>query len=450
MNPDRLHQNIAVIGGGPAGLTAAARAGQLGSKAVLIEKMDKPGIKLSITGKGRCNITNIASMDDFITRFGKNGKFLRQAFSRFFANDLLHLLDTLGIKTVQERGGRIFPSSEHASDIVDALLMWNEKSGVSIRTRTKVTNLTVESGKIVGVEIEHSTKCCMLPVDVAILATGGVSYPGTGSTGDGYRLAEAAGHTIIPVRQALIPLETLGQTAAKLQGLSLKNVTLSIKIDGKRKTSRFGEMLFTHFGLSGPIVLSLSQIAVDALRENREVEFSIDLKPALDEQKLDKRILRDIREHQTMQAKNLLKGLLPGKLVFVGLEAAALDPEKPVHQISAEERRRLGKWLKNFRFQVKKPRPVSEAIVTAGGIHLKEVNPRTMESLVVRGLYFAGEILDVNADTGGYNLQAAFSTGWLAGESAAKRACPPESSESVQNLHENPVKNPAVPVDQVQ
>lgn len=427
-----------MVGGGPAGLTAAARTGELGSEAILLEKMDRPGIKLSITGKGRCNITNIASVDDFIAHFGKNGNFLRQAFFRFFSSDLLHLLENLGIKTVEERGGRIFPSSEQASDIVDALLRWNEKSGVSIRARTKVIELIVESGKLTGVEIDHYTKHCTVPADAVVLATGGVSYPGTGSSGDGYRLAEAVGHTVIPVRQALVPLETMGPTAAALQGLSLKNVTLSIEIDGKRKASRFGEMLFTHFGLSGPVVLSLSQIGVDALREKRVVEFSIDLKPALDEQRLDVRILRDIREHQAMQAKSLVKRLLPGKLVFVALEAVGLDPEKPVHQISAEERRRLGKWLKNFRFQVKKPRPMSEAIVTAGGIHLKELNPRTMESLVVKGLYFAGEILDVNADTGGFNLQAAFSTGWLAGESAAKRVCLSEDSGSVQNLRNDP------------
>jgi predicted Rossmann fold flavoprotein len=418
MNPFQ----VIVVGAGPSGLTAAGRAAELGAKVVLVEKNTRPGVKLSITGKGRCNLTNIAPLEDFLGHFGKNGQFLRQAFDRFFSEDLLCLLEGLGVKTVCERGGRIFPSSEQASDIVGALLRWIENSGVAIWPRTKVTRLEAQSGKLSALEIDGPNGRKTLAADTVILATGGMTYPGTGSTGDGYGFAKAVGHTIVPVRPALVSLETAGGTASRLQGVSLKNVLISVVVDGKREAEEFGEMLFTHFGLSGPAVLSLSRRVVDALLAKKPAALSIDLKPALDEQKLDARLLRDIREHPGLHAKNLFRQLLPQKLIPVCLEITEIDPDKPAHQISAVERKRLLKWLKNFRFNVKAARPMSEAIVTAGGVHLKEVNPRTMESLKIKGLHFAGEILDLDADTGGYNLQAAFSTGWAAGEAAARAA----------------------------
>ncbi len=418
MNPFQ----VIVVGAGPAGLMAAGRAAELGATVALIEKNPRPGVKLSITGKGRCNLTNIAPLEDFLSHFGRNGPFLRQAFFRFFSEDLLRHLDHLGVRTVRERGGRVFPSSEQASDIVDALLRWIHRSGVTIRSRAKATRLKARSGELSAVEIEGPDGPETIAADVVILATGGMSYPGTGSTGDGYGLAESFGHTIVPVRAALVPLETAGGIAEKLQGASLKNVQVSVVVDGKRETGQFGEMLFTHFGLSGPAVLSLSRHVVDALRTKKRTFLSIDLKPALDEKKLDARLLRDIREHPGLHAKNLLKQLLPQKLIPVCLDMTAIDPGRPANQISALERKRLLKWLKDFSLQVRAPRPISEAIVTAGGVHLKEINPRTMESLKVRGLYFAGEILDLDADTGGYNLQAAFSTGWTAGEAAARAA----------------------------
>jgi predicted Rossmann fold flavoprotein len=418
MNP--FH--VIVIGAGPAGLTAAGRAASLGARVALIEKNDRPGVKLAITGKGRCNITNIAPLEDFLGHFGKNGQFLRQAFFQFFSEDLLSLFEGLGVKTIHERGGRVFPSSEQASDVVSALWRWVQNSGATIRYRTAVSRLTAPTGKPLVLEMDGPDGRGTLAADRVVLATGGMTYPGTGSTGDGYRFAGALGHTIVPLRPALVPLETTGNTAPRLQGVSLKNVTVSVVVEGRREAEQFGEMLFTHFGLSGPAVLTLSRRVVDAIRAKKQAALSIDLKPALNEQKLDARILRDIREHPGLHAKNLFKELLPLKLIPVCLESAAIDPDKPAHQISAVERKRLLKWLKDFRFAVKASRPMSEAIVTAGGVHLKEVNPRTLESLKIGGLHFAGEILDLDADTGGYNLQASFSTGWAAGEAAARAA----------------------------
>ena len=431
---------VIVAGGGPAGLTAAGRAAELGAAVLLLEKMTKPGIKLSITGKGRCNLTNIAPLETFLDRFGKNGTFLRQAFSRFFTGDLFDLLGRFGIQTVEERGGRIFPAADRASIVADGLVDWNRHGGVVFHYNARVEKIILESGKAVGVAcrgttakngVDKSENETVFHADAVVLATGGASYPGTGSTGDGYRLAESVGHTVVPIRPALIPLITVGDCARTLQGLSLKNVGISVYSDGRRVAERFGEMLFTHFGISGPIVLSVSKTVVDFFRNGRPVEISIDLKPALDELRLDARLLRDIRAHGSMKIKNLFKELLPIRLVPVGLRVAQIPPEKFAHQMTAEERKRFVRWLKDFRLKIAGHRPLEEAIVTAGGVRLKEINPRTMESLLVKRLFFAGEILDVDADTGGYNLQAAFSTGWLAGESACREV----PSENAPTAH---------------
>ena len=421
-------RRVIVVGGGAAGLMAAGQAAELGAETLLLEKMDRPGRKLRITGKGRCNLTNVVALSEFITHFGPNGRFLRQAFSRFFTSELGAFFEELGVRTVTERGGRVFPASGQAQDVVDALVRWVGERGVTLRTGSPVGRLLVEGGRVVGVQVSRSQvfqkKPAFFPAEqvcragAVIVATGGASYPATGSTGDGYRLAESVGHTIVPIRPALVPLETAGDVAPRLQGLSLRNVTVRMWVNGKKRAERFGEMLFTHFGLSGPVILSLSRQVVDALRLGQSVILSIDLKPALDERKLDARLLRDLDAHGRRQYRTLLKGLLPKKLIPVCIDLTSISPGKAGHQITAQERKRLRIWLKDFRLEVTGYRPFAEALITAGGVDTREVNPRTMASRLVEGLYFAGEVLDVDADTGGYNLQAAFSTGWLAGRSA--------------------------------
>jgi hypothetical protein len=423
-------RHVIVIGAGPAGLMAAGQAAEQGATVLLLEKMDRPGRKLRITGKGRCNLTNVAPLSDFIAHFGPNGRFLRQAFSRFFTPDLVAFLEGLTVPTVTERGGRVFPASQEATDVVDALVRWVRERGVTVQTRSPVERLLVEGERVTGVRMARnqvpgekpgvSSSKRLYRADAVIVATGGASYPATGSTGDGYRLAESVGHTVVSIRPALVPLETAGDVAPRLQGLSLRNVTVRLWVDGKKQGELFGEMLFTHFGLSGPTVLSQSRQAVDALRLGHSVRISIDLKPALDERKLDARLLRDLDAHGKQQFRTLLKGLLPRKLIPVCLDLTGIPPEKLAHQITAQERKRLRAWLKDFRLKVTGHRSFREAIITAGGVDTREVDPRTMASRLVEGLYFAGEVLDVDADTGGYNLQAAFSTGWLAGRSAAR------------------------------
>jgi predicted Rossmann fold flavoprotein len=409
-------RRVIVVGAGAAGLMAAGQAAEIGAETLLLEKMNHPGRKLRIAGKGRCNLTNVAPVSEFIAHFGPSGRFLRQAFHQFFNADLVAFLEELGVRTVAERGGRVFPSSGQAQDVVDALVWWIGKQGVTLRTRSSVKRLLVEGERVVGVQVPRRIH----RADAVIVATGGASYPATGSTGDGYRLAQAVGHTIVPIRPALVPLETAGDVAPRLQGLSLRNVTVRVWVDEKKQAEAFGEMLFTHFGVSGPIILSLSRQVVDALRLGQRVILSIDLKPALDEGKLDARLRRDLDAHGKQQFRTILKGLIPSKLIPVCLDLTGIPPDKVAHQITSEERQRLRTWLKDFRLEVTGHRPFTEAIITAGGVDVREVDPRTLASRLVEGLYFAGEVLDVDADTGGYNLQAAFSTGWVAGRSVAR------------------------------
>jgi len=397
---------------------AAGQAAQQGAEVLVLEKMNTVGRKIFISGKGRCNITNVASVREFLDHFGPTGKFLRQAFHRYFSDDVLALLHAHGIETITERGGRVFPVSGQASDVVEALVEWATGNGAKIWTDSPVNSIWVENDHVTGVETPHT----VLDADAVIIATGGASYPGTGSTGDGYRLACECGHRIVPIRPALVPLVTAGDTAKKLQGLSLKNISVGVWVDGKKSTDAFGEMLFTHFGVSGPIILTLSRDIVDALQAGSEVILSIDLKPALDHQKLDLRLLRDIQAHGKQQFQTLLKELLPRTMIPVCIEQNGIAAEKLVNQISADERKCVRNWLKDFRMAVIDHRSFMQAIVTAGGVDTREVNPKTMQSRLIAGLYFAGEVLDVDADTGGYNLQAAFSTGWLAGTSAASPA----------------------------
>jgi len=425
-------RRVIVVGGGAAGLMAAGQAAEQGAETLLLEKMSRPGRKLRITGKGRCNLTNVAPLSEFMAHFEPSGHFLRQAFSRFFAADLVDFFEGLGVPTVTERGGRVFPASGQAQDVVDALVRWASKQGVTLRTQSQVERLLIEGERVVGVQVSHDAarkeKGATQPrsagqvyrADAVIIATGGASYPGTGSTGDGYRLATSVGHTIVPIRPALVPLETAGDVVPRLQGLSLRRVTVGVWVNGEKQAEAFGEMLFTHFGVSGPIILTLSRQVVDGLRNKQRVTLSIDLKPALDESKLDARLLRDLDAHGKQQFRTLLKELLPKKLIPVCIDLTAISPHKPGHQITAQERERLRTWLKDFRLEVTGYRSFAEAIITAGGVDTREVDPRTMASRLVGGLYFAGEVLDVDADTGGYNLQAAFSTGWLAGQFAAR------------------------------
>jgi len=384
---------------------------------LLLEKMPHPGRKLRITGKGRCNITNIAETNDFIEHFGMSGRFLRQCFARFFAQDLIAFFSDLGLDLITERGGRVFPASGRAPDVVAALVGWAQKSGVTIQYSSPARKLMVRDGVIAGVETDEQKHFC----SAVILATGGKSYPATGSTGDGYRLAASAGHSIVPVRPALVPLETDTRLHQEAAGLNLRNVKVKLLINDKKASVAFGEMGFTDTGVTGPVILSLSGLAVDGLRDNKKLVLSIDLKPALDEDKLDARLLRDFAQRNRDPLDVILRGLLPQQLIPACIRMTHIDAEKTPSTISAKERKRLRDWLKDFRIPVTRHRPYSEALITAGGVDTREVDPRTMESRLIKGLYFTGELLDIQADTGGYNLQAAFSTGWLAGRSAAAK-----------------------------
>lgn len=416
-----------VVGGGAAGLMAAGQAAALGAKTLLLEKMKLPGRKLRITGKGRCNLTNTASLPEFIKHIKPDGRFLRSVFSRFFHPELVSFFGELGIPTVVERGGRVFPVSGQAQHIVDGLVRWiSSIQGAELKTGLRVTELVVKEGRVSGLRAVPDTRSDEESVDnhemyygsSVIIATGGVTYPATGSTGDGYSLAETAGHSITPVRPALVPLETDGDIASRLEGLVLRNVNLRCLAGSKKQAEEFGEMEFTAYGLSGPIVLTLSRLVVDLMREKKAVELLIDLKPAIDESKLDNRLLRDLAGKSRKCIRNILKDIIPGALIPVGLEQTGIPPEKPGNQVTLRERKRLGHWLKNFKFTITGHRSVNEAIITAGGVRINEIDPRTMESRLVPGLFFAGEVLDADGDTGGYNLQVAFSTGWLAGRSA--------------------------------
>lgn len=405
--------DVIIVGAGPAGLLAAGRAAELGAKVLILEKMRSEGRKLLITGKGRCNVTNSAAIGDFITHVFPNGKFLRNAFSQFFSKDIIELLEKYGVDLTLERGGRYFPTSNKSLDILRALLKWVNELGVEIKCGQRVEKLLVEEAKIVGVRANGE----VFSAEKVVLATGGKSYPATGSTGDGFDLAKQLGHKIEKPIPALVPVETKGGVAQKLQGLNLKNVNAVVWVDNKKAGEAFGEMIFTHFGLSGPIILTLSRIMVTALQANRKVEITVDLKPALDEQKLDNRLQRDLNEHGKKQLVNIFRGWLPSSMIPVFIEELGLDAAKEGHQVSGKERKKIKNYMKNMRLEVSHNRSFKEAIITAGGIITNEIKPKTMESKLVSGLYFAGEIIDLDAETGGYNLQIAYSTGWLAGNS---------------------------------
>ncbi len=412
-----MTKKLVVIGAGPAGIMAAGKAAELGSEVLLLEKNSALGKKLSISGKGRCNVTNIGDIREFIASFSDNGSFLYSSLHSFNNLMLIELLRELGVETKVERGGRVFPISDKASEIVDALKRYLIKNNVEINLSEAVQKIIIEKNRVYGVLTDKR----MIKADRVILCTGGKSYPGTGSTGDGYKWAQEAGHTIVKIRPSLVPLNISEDWVKSLQGLSLKNVEVTL-YEGKKKVHKeFGEMLFTHFGVSGPVILTISRIVTNKQSQPELFEIGINLKPALNEAELEKRIQRDFLKYQKKQIKNALNDLLPSKMIDVIIEQSAIEPEKYVHQLTKNERKIIRQKLTDLRLTVEGPRPLKEAIITAGGVSLKEVDPKTMESKIVRGLFFAGEILDIDAHTGGYNLQAAFSTGCAAGIAAALR-----------------------------
>lgn len=405
-------KRVVVIGGGAAGLMAAVIAGREGAKVTLLEKMNYVGKKMGITGKGRCNITNACDMSDFIKNTPGNGKFLYGAYERFTNEDLLQLLHDAGLETKVERGGRVFPASDSALDVRNTFMKLMKHYGVDVHLEEPVKKLLVNDGVVTGVVTDKET----YHADAVVIATGGKSYPATGSTGDGYILAAQVGHTITDIRPSLVPIVTEESWVKDLMGLSLRNVELSVVAKNKVQAKMFGEMMFTHFGITGPIVLSLSHTMGKLMRKKNigTIGLDINLKPALSSETLDKRLQKDFDLYSKKQLINGMKDLLPSRLIPLIIELAGIDPQKPINQISKEERQQIGYMLQHMPLTVKGLRPVEEAIVTAGGISLKEFNPKTMESKLVKGLYGAGEVLDIDAFTGGYNLQAAFSTGYVA------------------------------------
>ena len=409
---------ILIIGGGAAGMIAAVFAAKNGNKVELFEKNEKLGKKLFITGKGRCNITNAADLEDFFPAVTSNPKFLYSAFYSFTNEQVISFFEELGVKTKVERGGRVFPVSDHSSDVIQALKSEMERLGVKINLNAEAKELITEknsAGEIVkGIRLASGKK---ISGDAVIVATGGISYPSTGSTGDGYRFARKCGHKVTELSPSLVPMEVKEWYAGELMGLSLRNIEIQIT-DGKKKLyQEFGEMLFTHYGVTGPVILSASSIVGKRLKDN-ELTLHIDLKPALTEEQLDKRILREFEANHNRQFKNAVDSLFPAKLRPVIVELSGIPEEKKVHEITKEERLRFVRLIKDFTMTLTGLRGYNEAIITKGGVSVKEIDPGTMGSKLVKGLYFAGEVLDLDAVTGGYNLQIAWSTGYLAGMNA--------------------------------
>lgn len=408
-----MSKEIVVVGGGAAGMMAAISAAEKGSHVTLLEPNERLGKKLNITGKGRCNVTNDAGLEELLANTPKNGKFLYSAFSRFDGRDAKAFFESLGVPLKTERGNRVFPVSDRAFDISGALERRLKALKVVLR-RDRAVSLDIRGGAIHGVNGEKGA----YPAKAVILATGGVSYPATGSTGEGHRMAAEAGHTVTPLQGSLVPLREQGNDCARMQGLSLRNVSLTVFENEKKIYTDFGELLFTHFGLSGPLVLSAS--AHMRRFEKKTYRMEIDLKPALDEQQLDKRLLSDFTKYANCDFCNALDDLLPQKLISVVVERSGIPPHQKVHEITREQRRELLRALKHFSVPIAGLRPVTDAIVTSGGVKVGEIDPKTMESKIVKGLYFAGELIDVDAYTGGFNLQIAWATGRTAGFAAAE------------------------------
>ena len=412
---------VIVVGGGPAGMMAAITAAEYGNEVIIIEKMPSFGRKLLITGKGRCNITSSLYMSEFIKNTPGNGKFLYSAFQNYTNKDIIEFLKRQGLEVKEERGNRIFPVTDKSIDVLNCFKKRIDELKIQYKLNTRVEKILIKNNEVLAIRTDKE----IIRTDKIILATGGKSYPLTGSTGDGYKMAKDIGHTIIPIKPSLVPMEVYEkEECKKLQGLSLRNVGIKI-IDTDRKKiiyEDFGEMIFTHFGISGPTILSGSAHLVkykdiEYLLRKKYINISIDLKPALTEEQLDDRILRDFNTFKNKQFKHSLDKLLPQKIIPVVIELSKIHESKKVNEITKEERKRLVELLKNFTITIKSFRPVEEAIITCGGINTKEIDPKTMESKVIKGLYFAGEIIDVDSYTGGFNLQIAYSTGYTAGMS---------------------------------
>ena len=406
-------KRVVIVGGGAAGLLCGYFAAKGGASALIVDKNTRPGRKMMISGKGRCNLTNNCDVRRFMESVTKNASFLFSALYFLPPQRLMELVEAAGLPLKTERGNRVFPQSDKAVDVVDTVYAMAKDAGCEY-LNAEVKSVVIEDGRAAGVV----TSAGALKADAVVIATGGASYTRTGSTGDGYRFAKEAGHTVIPVRPSLVPLVTAGDTAKRLMGLSLKNVALTLRESGRDKPvyEDFGEMLFTHFGLSGPIVLSASA----HMEQGKKYSVSVDLKPALSLEELSKRISRDFAANPNRDYLNSLDDLLPKKLIPVIVDLSGIDPRKKVNSVTREERNGLAGLLKKLDFTVTGTRPVEEAIITSGGVEVKEIDPKTMESKLVKGLYFAGEVLDVDALTGGYNMHIAMATGALAGESAAK------------------------------
>ncbi|CAH2212698.1 BaiN/RdsA family NAD(P)/FAD-dependent oxidoreductase [Tepidibacter aestuarii] len=405
-----IDKKVVVIGGGAAGMIAAAIAGGRGLDVTLIEKNSVMGKKLLITGKGRCNITNDCDVEELIENVPVNGKFLYSAFYTFTNMDVVELFNKLGVKTKVERGNRIFPVSDRSSDVVEALKKYMKQNNVKV-LKGEVDKVESEDGYVKNIVLKDG-KCIMC--DSVIVATGGASYPQTGSTGDGYKFARQNGHNISKIKPSLVPLETKEKWVKNLQGLTLRNISVKVLNKNNKKVyDDFGELNFNSYGISGPVILSASCYIKDM--DKNDYRVIIDLKPALSNEKLDNRIQRDFDKYSTKNFEEALKALLPQKMISTIIELTEIDPNKIVNQISKQERKKLIDTLKNMTLNIKKYRPIKDAIVTSGGVKINEINPSTMESKLVKGLYFAGEVIDVDAYTGGFNLQIAFSTGYLAG-----------------------------------
>lgn len=408
-----MDQKVIVIGGGAAGMLAALTAAQRGATVTLLEQNQKVGRKLYITGKGRCNLTNNCSAQEVLANVPRNGRFLTSALTRFPPSAVMEFFAELGVPTKTERGNRVFPQSDRAADVIDALFMALRRQRVSI-VQDRAEHILMRDNRVYGVKAEHGT----YEGGRVVLATGGYSYPLTGSTGDGYAMAAGLGHTILPPRGSLIPLVVEGNECPRMQGLSLRNVSLKVKNrKGKVVYQEQGELIFTHFGLSGPLILSASAHMRDFEKEHYTV--SIDLKPALEEQTLDARLVREFTAQSNRAFHNVLESLAPRLLIPILVERSGIPPETPANAITKPQRRRLLELLKGLSFEISGPRPVEDAIITSGGVKVSEINPHTMESKVVQGLFLAGELIDVDAYTGGFNLQIAWSTGRAAGEGAA-------------------------------
>lgn len=408
---------VIVIGGGAAGLLAAGRAGELGARVLLLEKNDRLGRKIMVSGGGRCNVTNSGSIQELIKHYPGNGQFLYSAFSKFSNQDIMLLLERMGVPLKVEKEGRVFPSSDKASDVVKGLTKYLKEGGVEIRLEERVTGIVTEGREVRGVTTEKGRIASRL----VIVATGGKSYPATGSTGDGYQWALACGHNVVPVRPALVPLNVKEEWVKEVQGLALRDIYADLKEGEKVLGREQGEILFTHFGVSGPVILSLSRY-VKNHSAPQDLTLYINLKPALNEDQLAAELQLELQKNQKKQLKNALDDLLPRRLIPIIIRESQISPEKFVHQVTKKERQALLATLRNLKLTITGPRSLDEAIVTAGGVAVKEINPKTMESKLIKGLYFAGEVLDIDGLTGGYNLQAAFSTGYTAGDHAGRES----------------------------